>query len=364
LARLGGWSHLGVNENGVKEGTIKGKKAKEKKEKGGDDKRERKEKGGEGKRDKKDKKDKERGEKKKKKKEQKEARENGEGTIRGKGKKERKEDKNKREKRAREEENEATLRLSSSSFEAGSLTESLEYADSTQTLGRRKQSILGLALSFRSSMRLPSVRSGSTASSIFLQPNRPSLDALGSRAKERLGSTISNASSLRPVSVTSSSSVSVSNRQSRGSVKWDEEGLQSGRREIQKEKKEKRQKREKEDSTRSSEGKRRILITDVFPEVASSQEGGAIDVGRGEEINKRFSTAFPIATIEETAGDDHEDDTEEIHDSLVYGGILKESETKDLLQTTPVKRPRARPMSEQLLGKVRPRAVYEDDEGL
>lgn len=368
LARLGGWSHLGVNENGVKEGTIKGKKAKEKKEKGGEDKREKKEKRGEDKREKKDKKDKEKrekGEKKKKKKEQKVDKENGEGTIREKGKKERKEDKDKREKRekrAREKENEATLRLSSSSFEAGSLTENLEYADNTQTLGGRKYSILGL--SFRSSMRLPSVRSGSTASSIFLQPNRPSLDALGSRAKERLGSTISNASSLRPVSVTSSSSgVSVSNRQSRGSVKWDEEGLQSDRREIQKEKKEKRQKREKEDSTRSSERKRRTSITDVFPEVASSQEGGIIDVGRGEEIHKRFSTAFPIATIEEATGDGREDDTEEIHDSFVYGGILKENETKDLPQTTPLKRPRARPMSEQLLGKVRPCAVYEDDEG-
>ena len=336
---------------------MKGKKVKEKKEKGGEDKREK---------EKKDKEKREKGEKKKKKKEDKE---DGEGTIRGKGKKERKEDKDKREKRerrekrAKEKENEATLRLSSSSFEAGSLTENLEYADNTQTLGGKKHSILGLGLSFRSSMRLPSVRSGSTASSIFLQPNRPSLDALGSRAKERLGSTISNASSLRPVSVTSSSSVSVSNRQSRGSVKWDEEGLQSDRREIQKEKKEKRQKREKEDSTRSSERKRRTSITDVFLEVASSQECGTIDAGRGEEVHKRFSAAFPIATIEEATGDGREDDTEEIHDSFVYGGILKESETKDLPQTTPVKRPRARPMSEQLLGKVRPCAVYEDDEG-
>lgn len=370
LARLGGWSHLGVNENGVKEGTIKGKKAKEK-EKGGEGKREKREKGGEdkrGKREKKEKKDKEKGEKgekKKKKREQKVDKEKGEGTIRGKGKKERKEDndkREKREKRARENENEATLRLSSSSFEAGSLTESLECTDNTQTLGGRKYSILGLGLSFRSSMRLPSVRSSSTASSIFLQPNCPSLDALGSRAKERLGSTTSNASSLRPVSVTSSSSVSVSNRQSRGSVKWDEEGLQSDRREIQKEKKEKRQKRE--DSTRSSEGKRRISMTDVFLEVASSQGGGTIDVGRGEEIHKRFSTAFPIVTIEEAVGDGREDDTEEIHDSLVYGGILKENETKDLPQTTPAKRLRARPMSEQLLGKVRPCAAYEDDEGL
>jgi len=158
---------------------MKGKKVKEKKEKGGEDKREK---------EKKDKEKREKGEKKKKKKEDKE---DGERTIRGKGKKERKEDKDKREKRerrekrAKEKENEATLRLSSSSFEAGSLTENLEYADNTQTLGGKKHSILGLGLSFRSSMRLPSVRSGSTASSIFLQPNRPSLDALGSRAKER-----------------------------------------------------------------------------------------------------------------------------------------------------------------------------------
>lgn len=353
-----------INENGAKEGTVKGKKEKERKEKGGEKKdKDKREKGGE---DKGQKKDKDKKEKRGKKRERKEVKESREGTLLLTSKRERKEDKEKREKRGREKKNEATLCLSSSSFEAGSLTESPDHADNTQTLRRKKHSILGLGLSFQSSVRLPSARSGSTTSSIFLQPNRPSLDALGSRAKERMGSTMSTASSLRPVSVTSSSGVSVSNRQSRGSVKWDEEGLQSDRREIQREKKEKRKKKEKEegrDSMRSGEGKRRISVTDVFPEVASSKRSNAIDVDQGEEIHKRFSTAFPIATIEEATRDGREDDTEEIHDSIVYGGILKESETKYLPQMTLVKRPRARPMSELPLGKLRPCAVYEDDEG-
>lgn len=338
LARVGGWSQLGVNENGTKEGPVK--------------------------------------EKKEKKKELREGKENRDGTLREKrDRKEKKDKKDKREKDKREKkekkerkESDGTLRLSTSSFEAGSLTASPEQVENTQTLGKKKRSILGIGLGLPSSMRLPTARGGSTTSSIFLQPNRPSVEGLGNRPKERMGSTISTASSLRPISMASSSGASASTRESRGSVKWDEEGLQSGRREIQKEKKEKRKKkkeREREegvDSKRLSDGKRRISITDVFPEVTMGED--LMDVDRQEEIHKRFSTAFPIVTIEEATTDGHDDESDNIHDSLVYGGILKEDEKKDSPQTTPVKRQRVRPMSEQLLGKARPRAVYEDDEGV
>lgn len=169
----------------------------------------------------------------------------------------------------------------------------------------------------------------------------------------------------------SSSGASASTRESRGSVKWDEECLQTAKREIQKEKKEKRKKKDKEveegkESKRSVEGRRRVAITDIFPEVASGHGYDDLNVNKGEEIHRRFSTAFPIVTIEEATVDGHGDEseihTEEIHDSLVYGGILKEGENREEL--TPVKRHRVRPLSEQLLGKARPRAVYEDEEGL
>ncbi|KAJ3573255.1 hypothetical protein NP233_g2552 [Leucocoprinus birnbaumii] len=340
LARMGGWSQLGVNENGVKASAVKEKK--EKKEKGV----------------------------KEKKKERSKDKENLDGALREKrGKKdkeERKERKERKKKEKKEKETEATLRHSSSSFEAGPLAVSPERVNTAQTLGRKKVSILGLGLP--SSIRLPSTRNGSTASSVSLQPNRPLGEGLGSQAKERMGSTISTASSLRPISMASSSGASASTRESRGSVKWDEEGLQSGKREIQKDKKEKRKKkREKEreeggDSKRLNDGKRRISITDVFPEVQMGDD--AMDVDQREEIHKRYSTAFPIVTIEEASADSHDDASENINDSLVYGGILKENEKKHSPQTTPVKRLRQRPLSEQLLGKVRPRAVCEDEEGV
>ncbi|KXN81385.1 hypothetical protein AN958_04774 [Leucoagaricus sp. SymC.cos] len=296
--------------------------------------------------------------------------ENQTGTLREKEKKERKEKKEKRERKEekvkekekeRKETSARTLRLSTSSFEAGALT---SPGPEPQTLGKKKRSILGLGIGLPSSIRLPPVRNGSTASSI-LQPttNTLSVDGLGTRAKERMGSTISTASSLRPMSMASSSGASSTTRESRGSVKWDEEGLQNVKKEIQKEKKEKRKKRKEEgkESKRSSEGRRRISITDVFPDVASGQGDDVIHADQDKRMQKRFSTAFPIVTIEEATADGHDADTEDIHNSLVYGGIVKEKEKEEGPQTTPVKRQRVRPMSEQLL---RPRAVYENEEGV
>lgn len=339
LARVGNWAQSGATENGVKEVTVKEKK---------------------------EKKDKEKKERKKDRKEK----ENKDGTVHD--KKDKKQRKEKKERREREKkEKEATLRVSKSSIEAGSLPEGPEQAtENAQALGKKKRSILALGLGLPSSIRLPSARSGSTTSSIFLQPNRQTADDFGTKPKERMGSTMSTSSSLRPISMASSSGASAATRESRGSVKWDEEGLKTVKKEIQKEKKEKRKKRkekEKEqgkDGQRLGDGKRRISITDVFPEVASGQGNDAMDVDQEGNIQKRFSTAFPIATIEETTADGHETETDDIHDSLVYGGIVKEGEKKEVApQTTPVKRHRTRPMSEQLLGKARPRAVYENEEG-
>lgn len=341
LARMGSWIQTGADENIAKDATITEKRDKKEKK----DKKQRK--------DKKEHRDKE----------------NQNSTVRE--KKDKKEKSVKKEKRFKEGDD--TPRHSISSFEAGSLTASPAPSKklSSHTLGKKKSSILGLGIGLPSSMRL---RSGSTASSV-LQPNHLSVEGFGTSAKARMGSTISTASSLRPLSITSSSGASATTRESRGSVKWDEVCLQSRKREIQKEKKEKRKKKDKEaeegeGSKRSVEGRRRVAITDIFPEVASGHGQDDLSANRDEEVHKRFSTAFPIVTIEEATVDGHGGDSEEIrseeiHDSLVYGGILKEGENREEQdQLTPVKRHRVRPLSEQLLGKARPRAVYEDEEGL
>ncbi|KAG1718128.1 uncharacterized protein EDB91DRAFT_662674, partial [Suillus paluster] len=108
----------------------------------------------------------------------------------------------------------ATVRYSGSSFEAGALTASPEKEACRASL-RKKKSILGLGLP--STMRLPYLRSGSTASSVVAaevqSSNRLSVDSaavLGGSilARARSGSimTASSAGSVRPVSVSSGGS--------------------------------------------------------------------------------------------------------------------------------------------------------------
>ncbi|KAH7905000.1 hypothetical protein BJ138DRAFT_1118875, partial [Hygrophoropsis aurantiaca] len=85
--------------------------------------------------------------------------------------------KKKEKEREKEKEKSDTVRYSGSSFEAGALSASPAASkEKAKTLGRKKASILGLGLP--STMRLPSVRNGSTASSIVAQqPNRLSVDS-------------------------------------------------------------------------------------------------------------------------------------------------------------------------------------------
>jgi hypothetical protein len=61
---------------------------------------------------------------------------------------------------------------------------------------------------------------------------------------------------------------------------------------------------------------------------------------------RRSYGAYPILTIEEATSDGH-----------------GEPEEGDQVNSTPVKR-RIRPMSEQLLGRARPKAIHEEDEGI
>lgn len=236
-------------------------------------------------------------------------------------------------------------RYSSSSFEAGALTASPEAGHS---LGQRKRSVLGIGLGLPSSMRLPTVRGGSTASSVAATKpnpnNRLSVESVAAKVigRDRAASTISTASSLRPHSVASSGISGVSSGSSGVSVRWDEEKLETVKERRKIEREIKRESIESEQSTRrakgdkesrrSSESRRRTPLTSIFPESHPHEN--------------------PILTIEEATSDGH-------------GGYEEEpSQETDVSIETPVKRARARPVSEQMLGRSRPQGMYEEkDEG-
>ena len=204
-------------------------------------------------------------------------------------------------------------------------------------------------------MRLPAARNGSTASSIppvTTSGNRLSVEsAVNVMGRDRAGSTMSTASSLRPVSVASSLS-RASSGSSCASVKWDEEGLETVREQRKRERASKNRtstdeedmkSKAKTESRHSLEGRRRTPLSEVFPEIQQS-DSPVVSVRR----------AFPILTIEEATSDGHgaPDDEE----------LLNVRETA--AAATPVKKARARPVSEQLLGRSRPKPMHEDEDGM
>ncbi|KAF9055274.1 hypothetical protein BDZ89DRAFT_1087946 [Hymenopellis radicata] len=215
-------------------------------------------------------------------------------------------------------------RSSTSSFEVGTLPVS-----PAPTNVQKKKSILGLGLP--SSIRLPTVRGGSTASSTVVQAtidnNRLSVESAAMMGRPRSGSAMSTGSSLRPMSTSSGTSRASSS--SCTSVKWDEEGLETVREQRYKEREtkakvhEEQKRRTSKESRHSVEGRRRTPLSDVFPDVE------AMD---GDEPDD----AIPIIAVESATSDGH---------STV---------------STPVRRARPRPVSEQMLGRSRPQGFHED----
>ncbi|KAG2338846.1 hypothetical protein BDR05DRAFT_951659 [Suillus weaverae] len=253
-------------------------------------------------------------------------------------KKKKKKDKGQSKEKEKEKEKDkaATVRYSGSSFEAGALSASPDKNASRATLGKKK-SILGLGLP--STMRLPSMRSGSAASSIVAaraqSSNKLSVDSAatlgcGILARARSGSTMtaSSAGSVRPVSVSSGGS-------SGGcSVRWDEVGLETVKEIRRKERASKEKDSSKEKKTKgtrkSADSRKRTPLSSVFPGRFSDHE-------EDEGMNEEEAPALPIVTIEEATVDGHSD------------------------LETPIKRAHPRPLSEQLLGRSRPKAMYEDE---
>ncbi|KAF7982388.1 hypothetical protein HWV62_28475 [Athelia sp. TMB] len=229
-----------------------------------------------------------------------------------------------------------SIRNSGSSFEAGQLTPS-PHATASKSLGAKKKSLLELGLGFAATMRLPKQRNGSTGSSLGGSgtpiSGRHSLDPaiiLNGGPRGRLASTLSGGSSLRPISVASGDSAG----SSAASVKWDEQGLKTVKEMRKKERasvdaeRGRSSKESTRGSRRSAEGWKRTPVTSVFPH----NEGCA---------------SLPLLTLEEATMDGHDS----INDSLVSTAT-----------TTPVKKARPRPMSEQLLGKSRPEAMHGEEE--
>ena len=290
----------------------------------------------------------------------------------GEPKKKKKKDKEKtKEKESREKER--TIRYSGSSFEAGALSAQASPApprtsqDGARTLTtRRKQSVLGLGLP--STMRLSTVRdvSGSSAGSatgVPQAPQRLSVDSahLILNAQGRPSSILSSGSSLRPPSTVSGISVESgrsgrSSTSSAASVRWDEAGIRSVK-EIQRQ--ERRTRREKEDKERTAEGgktkrdsrhssesRRRTPISEIFPDVQTRRDSAA-------SLSPPASLAEnPLVRVEEATADGHSPPTDD-----------EKAPPVPSLGETPPKRARARPMSEQMLGRPRPQAICDNSEG-
>jgi len=306
-----------------------------------------------------------------------------------------------------------TIRQSSSSFEVGALSaspgpptpglgsSSSGYANTLGVKAKKSNSLLGLGLP--STMRLPSVRVGSSASSTYninvapptadptSNANRLSVESAVLNATPRPSSIMSSGSSLRPLSAASTNSgsrLSVSSNgaeskrsSSAASVRWDEEGLETVREQRRKEResvdsqvrrKEREEKRASRESRRSSEGRRRTPLTSVFPEVRKSLE--EVEIGKRllqgeieEEVEEEGQNfRYPILTIEEATSDGHglpADWDEPIEDDDSAEGVDVDEHEQSKPAATPVKKARARPLSEQLLGRTRPKPMYEDDEG-
>jgi hypothetical protein len=116
-------------------------------------------------------------------------------------------------------------------------------------------------------------------------------------------------------------------------------------------------KRTSKDSKRSSgEGRRRTAITDIFPEIVGAGIG-VKPVSPEPEVRR-----YPIVTIEEATADGHGEDLDDPIDESEGEGEEEKSEEM-AAAATPVKKPRARPLSEQLLGRSRPAPMHEDDDG-
>ncbi|KAJ6514305.1 hypothetical protein C8R47DRAFT_962300 [Mycena vitilis] len=286
----------------------------------------------------------------------------GEGTLRGKKKvkvkvkvkEEKVKEKDKKEKDKKEKGKRAP-KSSGSSFEVGALGAS---PGSGVSIGKSGGVSIGMGLPSALTLGRSNGAGGkaSTASSVggpaFVPNNAPATvnpNRLSAESAMNVKRASTN-SSLRPLSVLSSGSSAGSRVSSGSSVRWAEEvvdrmrGRDRGEREKEKAEREKERERRKteRDSRRTSEGRKRTPLSDVFPGLSRRSSGA-------ESAN-----GLPMLTVEEATTDGHgHGDEEEEENETGY----------EIVSATPVKRPRLRPMSDEVTngrGKSRPRGIIED----
>jgi hypothetical protein len=308
----------------------------------------------------------------------------GEGTVRGKkkvkakskDKEEGKEEKKRaKEEKAREKEREKEKekkakrapKSSGSSFEVGALgTSPVQRKRSIlglglgTSLGKSSGGGIGIGLGLPSALTIGRSATGgktSTASSVggpafvpyanpnnavpqSVNPHRLSAESATGNPKRE-----STNSSLRPLSVLSSGSSAGSRVSSGSSVRWAEEVVDRVRgkdRERKEERaKEKKEKKLERESRRTSEGRRRTPLSDVFPGLSRRSSAAESATGGGP----------PMLTVEEATTDGHGHGDEE--GDADY----------EIVSATPVKRPRPRPVSDDMIHerpKSRPRGIIED----
>ncbi|KAJ7620088.1 hypothetical protein FB45DRAFT_839417 [Roridomyces roridus] len=294
----------------------------------------------------------------------------GEGTIRAKkkvkvkAKEETVKGKKEKEKEKKGGKEKRVPKSSGSSFEVGALGASPV---------QRKRSILGLGLGsarvgggkgstgpggiglgLPSALTIGRVSGGkaSTASSMFaapapaassssqtMNPNRLSAESAG---VNRRGS---GASSLRPMSVLSSGSSTGSrvSSVSTGSVRWAEEvvdRVRGGKEKMKMRKENKEKEKEGRESRRSSDGRRRTPLSEVFPGLGSRRSSSSATSEVGP----------PMLTVEEATTDGH-------------GSMDEDDEEVMQVDVAPVaatpKRPRPRPVSDDMIVGQRPRGATD-----
>ncbi|KAA1479222.1 hypothetical protein DENSPDRAFT_830309 [Dentipellis sp. KUC8613] len=259
----------------------------------------------------------------------------------------------KEKKKAKKEGRAQTLRLSSSSFEAGALTspDCAQFQDKEDGgANKKKQSVLGLGLP--STMRFGSARMLSTTSNAgSARPQHPAINRLSNSSsvnlapndnRPRSGSEASSLNSARPLS-TSSGMSGASSSSSTGSVKWDEEGIETVKERAARERAAAHRQAQIQQAARSetrhtSEGRRRAALADIFPDAIAESRRSS------QASSIPMPTSPPIVTIEEATTDEHE-------------GMDSSFET-------PQKRTRTRPISEQVGMRERPKAICDDVDGV
>jgi serine/arginine repetitive matrix protein 2 len=326
------------------------------------------------------------------------------GSVRGSKEKEEKpakEAKPKKEKASKKGKADTVRAVSGSSFEVGALSPpetSPVQANSerTKNLGDRKRSVLGLGMGWPSTLRSASspvvaaavpapvvhvsapvetetvasrpppsafstVRMSSDAKRLSSDSHLSSSSAEGilastvGRARAGSRSTMSSTnSSLRPLSSASGHSAG-SCGSSAISVRWDEEGLATVK---EARKRERATRRGPMESRRGSEERKRNSLASVFPETREqirTASGGYKPAPEEDEEEDR--PAPPIVNIETATTADGHSIREDIADSEY------ENDEGSMPSRTPQRLPRPRPLSEQLLGQMRPRAMTDDSEG-